>query len=186
MEFSVREISKERMGEPLDAQLKQHKEFMEIRKQYHNLSEVLQEKLGKDGENREFLIHFDEVVGEYSSSYGENAYTLGFHDGMDLGVEHGRYLERKKSENKGDFSLEDMTQLIYVLDAYKSLNKSLLGDEMVLSFQEGYLGALGRIYKVIGNHISEELRVGESSGGGMILSDVSLEPEERAKRLLGK
>lgn len=186
MDFLIREIRKERMGEPLDVQLKQNKEFMENRKQYHNMSEVLQEKLGKDEEDRDFLIHFDEMVGEYSSSYGETAYTLGFHDGLNLGLEHGKYRKGKKAEEISALSVEDMTQLIYILDAYKSLNKSLLGEETTLGFHEGILGTLGRIYKIIGNHIPEEMRMGEYLEQDEILSDLSLEPEERAKRLFGK
>lgn len=36
------------------------------------------------------LLELDEIVGEYSGDYGESAYVLGFHDGMEIGLEHGK------------------------------------------------------------------------------------------------
>lgn len=83
-----------------------------------------------------------------------------------------------KEENR--LSIKTMADLIRIHDAYKALNKALFGTEMTLLFHEGYIGALGRIYKVIGNHTTENMK----SVSTQILADTSIEPEMRAKMLL--
>ena len=77
-------------------------------------------------------------------------------------------------------SLRDMTELIRIHDTYKALNSALFGEELVLDFADGYIGSLGRIYKIIDDitldsmqHISSE-----------ILADTSMDAEKRAKLLL--
>jgi len=126
-------------------------------------------------------------VGEYSASYGDTAYTLGFHDGMEVAQEHNEIagMGRKKEKLSG-FSVEDMANLIYVLDAYKELNAFLYGVEMALGFDEGILGKMGRIYKIINNHIAPKFQKGETGEEEKILSDTSLEPRERARLLMSE
>lgn len=75
---------------------------------------------------------------------------------------------------------QDMTELIYIHDAYKALNIALFGAEMALRFNEGYIGTLGRIYQVIDNNVSENMK----SVSTQILADTSIKPEMRAKMLL--
>lgn len=77
-------------------------------------------------------------------------------------------------------SEQDMADLIYIHDAYKALNIGLFGKEMALMFHEGAIGALGRIYQVIDNNVSENMK----SVSTEILADTSIEPEMRAKMLL--
>ncbi len=126
-------------------------------------------------------------MGEYSASYGDTAYTLGFHDGMEVAREHNEIagMGRKKEKLSG-FSVEDMANLIYVLDAYKELNAFLYGVEMALGFDEGILGKMGRIYKIINNHIAPKFQKGETGEEEKILSDTSLEPRERARLLMSE
>ena len=40
------------------------------------------------GMSETILLKLDEAVGDYSASYGDAAYSLGFHDGMEVGLEH--------------------------------------------------------------------------------------------------
>lgn len=77
-------------------------------------------------------------------------------------------------------SIQDMAELIRIHDAYKELNSALFGGEMVLGFDSGYIGALGRIYKVIDDNIPKCME----SNSTEILADTSIEPEQRAKMLL--
>lgn len=77
-------------------------------------------------------------------------------------------------------SVRDMTELIQIHDTYKSLNSALFGGEMVLGFDSGYIGALGRIYKVIDDNIPKCMQ----SNSTEILADTSIEAEQRAKMLL--
>ena len=83
-------------------------------------------------------------------------------------------------QSKTGLSTQDMMELIYILDAYKALNTALFGDEMSLMEYEGYMGALGRIYRVIDNNIPLNMKTVANE----ILTDTSIEPEKRAKVLL--
>ena len=73
-----------------------------------------------------------------------------------------------------------MTELIRIHDAYKGLNTTLYGSELVLDFDVGYIGALGRIYKVIDDNVPKSMQ----SVSTEILADTSIEPKTRAKMLL--
>lgn len=77
-------------------------------------------------------------------------------------------------------SISDMTELIWIHDTYKALNSALLGGELSLGFDSGYIGALGRIYKVIDDNIPRSMKAASIE----ILGDISIEPEQRAKMLL--
>lgn len=79
--------------------------------------------------------------------------------------------------------VQDMADLIYIRDAYKSLNKSLFGAEMTLVFYEGYMGALGRVFRVIERNVSDKWKK-DDDGAIRILDDTSLSPETRAEILL--
>lgn len=89
---------------------------------------------------------------------------------------YGFFDEREEKR----LSVRDMTELIQIHDTYKSLNSALFGGEMVLGFDSGYIGALGRIYKVIDDNIPKCMQ----SNSTEILADTSIEAEQRAKMLL--
>ena len=55
-----------------------------------------------------------------------------------------------------------------------------------MGFNEGCIGALSRIYKVIEHNACADMRKKDFKKGDKILLDASLTPEERAKKLLGK
>ena len=82
--------------------------------------------------------------------------------------------------------LEDMVHLVYIMDAYRKLNITLYGAEIMMGFDEGCIGALSRIYRVIEHNTCTELRQNDFAEGDEVLLDISLSPEERAKKLLGK
>ena len=174
-----------RSGEPMNELLKKNEEYKNSRDKYQSLLRQARELLGSQGQDDGICLKLDEAVGEYSSSYGDTAYTLGFHDGMEVAQEHKEIVSMgRQEETMSVFSLEDMTNLICVLDAYKELNAFLCGTEMALCFDEGILGRMGRIYKVINNHFALKFQKGETGEEEKILSDTSLKPEERAKILM--
>ena len=82
--------------------------------------------------------------------------------------------------------VRDMTDLVYVYDAYMAINKALFGDAMLLGFHEGNFGTISRICNVIQRNVAEKLKKDECESAWRILDNVSLTPEERARRLLGK
>ena len=81
-------------------------------------------------------------------------------------------------------SVQDMTDLLYIHDAYDNLNTSLLGVELVVDYHEGNLGALSRIHTVIQRNAAEELKKNDYKAVWEIAEDTSLTPEERARMLL--
>ncbi len=83
-------------------------------------------------------------------------------------------------------SIKDMTDLVYVYDAYITINKALFGEAVFLGFHEGNFGAISRIFNVIERNVTEELKKDDHKGTWEILDDFSLEPEKRATKLLGE
>ncbi len=167
--------------------LKRNEDYTKSRQKYHDLLRQVGQQLSSNGKNKDLFLKLDKTVGEYSASYGDTAYTLGFHDGMEAEQEHNEIVSMGREEEKASgISLEDMANLIHVIDAYKELNTFLHGTEMALCFDEGILGKMGRIYKVINNHLAPKFQKGESGEEKRILSDTSLEPEERARLLMTK
>ncbi len=99
--------------------------------------ELVKQQLSNNGKNDDLFLQLDEAVGEYSASYGDTAYTLGFHDGMEVEQEHKEIVRMSRQEEKlSGFSLEDMANLIYVLDAYKE-------DANILSLSSPETNCLG-------------------------------------------
>ena len=82
-------------------------------------------------------------------------------------------------------SIKDMTDLVYVYDAYVAINKALFGGAVFLAFYEGNFGAISRIFNVIERNVIEELKKDDYKAAWEILDDISMTPEERAKKLLG-
>lgn len=82
-------------------------------------------------------------------------------------------------------SIEDMTDLIYLQDAYDELSYALFGEKMALGLHDGNFGALSRIFQLIQRNAIEELKKDDCESVWRIASDTSMTPEERAKQLLG-
>lgn len=82
-------------------------------------------------------------------------------------------------------SVQDMTELLYINDAYYRLNATLLGEETAISFREGNLGALSRVHNIIERNAIDEFKQNDYKGVWIIADDTSKTPEERAKILLG-
>lgn len=89
MQDLLKKMSMERMGKPLDVLLQRDREFMESRERYHRLLESLKKELKTSQGGSGLVMRLDDAVGEYSGHYGEVAYVLGFHDGLEIGMEHG-------------------------------------------------------------------------------------------------
>ena len=89
MQDIVEELAIQHMGKPLDEILKQDEKYQKSKKQYHEALEEMKKYLNNENpEDLSLLLKLDEAVGDYSASYGDAAYSLGFHDGMEIGLEH--------------------------------------------------------------------------------------------------
>lgn len=88
MRDMVEEFAVQRMGKPLDEILKQDEKYQKRKKQYEETLEEVKKYLNNnDSKALSILLKLDEAVGDYSASYGDAAYSLGFHDGMQVGLE---------------------------------------------------------------------------------------------------
>ena len=183
----------DRMGMPLENILKKDRAYAESGENYSRAVDRIGAELDRE-KGRELLDELDTAAGDYSAKYGEAAYRLGFHDGLSVGLEHR---EQKKKDKQGGgagnagesvsvFTVADMTDLIYIYDAYIQMDKMFFGGETVFTYGEGIFGAMSRIYKVIGKHMASSMREGDDPIGYCILSDDSKAPEERARLLMGK
>lgn len=83
-------------------------------------------------------------------------------------------------------SVKDMAGLVYVYDAYITINKALFGDAMLLGFHEGNFGTISRIFNVIEQNVADGLKKDDYKVTWEILDNTSMPPEDRAKKLLGK
>ena len=83
-------------------------------------------------------------------------------------------------------SVKDMADLVYVYDAYITINKALFGDAVLLGFHEGNFGTISRIFNVIERNVSDGLKKDDYKATWEILDNTSMPPEDRAKRLLGE
>ena len=83
-------------------------------------------------------------------------------------------------------SVKDMADLVYVYDAYITINKALFGDAMLLGFHEGNFGTISRIFNVIERNVADVLKKDDYKATWEILDNTSMSPEDRAKKLLGK
>lgn len=183
MEHGLLECYKrERTGKPLDKVLKHDEEYQKRKKQYHEMLEKMRKCLYEDTtRDGNIILELDEAVGDYSASYGDAAYSLGFRDGMEVGLE---YKISGKEQQTMEMTIQDMTDLIQVHDAYKELNTSLHGDFTAYAFDEGIFGKMSRIYPVITRHFLPKYQEDDMCDGEKILADTSIEPEERAKLLM--
>lgn len=102
----LKNLSMERMGKPLEALLRRDKEFMKSREQYRKILESLKKELEVDQEGDNIVLRVDDAVGDYSGHYGDVAYVLGFHDGLEIGIAHGQ-----QYGEESDFKKVDMGEL---------------------------------------------------------------------------
>lgn len=184
MRHIVEEFAAQRLGEPLDKTLNQDEKYQKRKKQYHEALEEIKKYLNIDNpKDLSVLLRLDEAVGDYSASYGDVAYSLGFYDGMGVGMEYGN-TGGEQREKTMEITMEDMEDLIQVHDACKALNIALHGAYVAYAFNEGIFGKMGKIYEVISRHISSRFQENDVYEEERILADTSLDPKERARLLM--
>ncbi len=176
-------LKRERTGKPLDEFLKHDEEYQKSKRRYHDTLEKVRKCINKDtSQDSSIILELDEAVGDYSASYGDAAYSLGFQDGMEVDLESRK--DTGREQELMEIILQDMIDLIQVHDAYKELNTNLHGQFTAYAFDEGLLGKMGRIYEVINRHLSLKYQKDDACDRENILADISMEPEERAKLLM--
>lgn len=184
MDFVSKEFLAARTGEPLEARLKNSDSFRQQMKSLHKASKAFTRDSVKSDECWKAFDRLEDEWSKYNIRYGEEAYRLGFEDGVQLASE-------RKIRAKGSvLDVKNMTHLVYVYDAIKKLNKLLLGEWEIHGRDGGVLEELDRVCDVIEHGVCAEIRLrGEDEmyerlAG--ILDDAEKAPEERAKLLAGQ
>lgn len=83
-------------------------------------------------------------------------------------------------------SVKDMEALICIHDAYGTLNSTLMGTELLVTPDEGVLGAFSRIHAVIESNVAVELKKNHCEAVWKIVDDKSLTTKQQAEMLLGE
>lgn len=183
MDFLSDELIFARVGEPLEQRLRKSERFRQQTQSLSNTSKEFAENFILSEKDKTLFERMDDAWSEYSSVYGEEAYRMGFEEGVQLAAE--RTIRVKGSV----LSAGDMTHLVYVYDAIKKLNELLLGTWDIHDRECGILEELDRVCDVIESGVCAEMRLlGEDEMHERledILDNSEMTSKERAERLVG-
>lgn len=181
MDYINDELISARTGDPLEARLRKSEKFQHRMKFLHKASQAFAKDTSISKKDWKLYDRLEDEWSKYDAAYGEEAYRLGFEDGVQLAAE--REIRLKGSV----LSVKDMTHLIYMYDAVKHLNKLLLGAWDIHERDSGVLGELDRVCDVIEDGVCAEIRLCGEDKMYEVLTDIidrsEVPPEERAKRL---
>lgn len=125
---------------------------------------------------------YEDELSKTNCIYSEEAYKLGFEDGIMIGV------EKKPDGRKSVLSIEDMTAMISVYDAVQELKKTMLGSGKEYWEEGGVLPIFEQVYDIVEHAACAEIRLmGEDEAFEMVTDVLGKKatPKERAKELLG-
>ena len=179
MESGTEEIFKGRIEE-LDSMMLCDEEYVHQSERYRHCLEKMKELIGNDPDSQGVLYGLDEVVGEYSSRYGEVMYQYAFHDGMKVGLEHREYGNGQPGLSV--MTKEDMADMIR---AYDILCLLMVGTVVAPGMAKGLAEALNTVHAVIERNMLPSLKQEGCAEGYAILDDDKRGPEERARLLMG-
>lgn len=126
---------------------------------------------------------YEERLSEANCTYSEEAYKLGYEDGILIGM------EKEADGRKSVLSVEDMTAIVSVYDATQRLKETMLGSRKEYWEEGGVLATFESVYDIIENAACAAIRlIGEDECSDRVtkILDQKASAEERAKQLLGK
>ena len=157
--------------EPLEEELRTRGFNQNEQAQLNDAIEKFIRTIKMSPEQKQAYEYMEEAYLKYICAYGEIAFSLGYSDGVEAGME-------KKADGKSTIlSVKDMAYLVAAYDAIKELHYK----------DKGILGALQCILDVIDNGMSTRRKLLEEEKTemtGRILNDDSRTPVERATTLL--
>lgn len=160
-----------RNGEPLEEELRAREFNQNEQAELNDAVEDFIRTIKMSPKQKQAYEYMEEAYLKYICAYGEIAFSLGYSDGVEAGME-------KKADGKSTIlSVKDMAYLIAAYDAIKELHYN----------DKGILGALQCILDVIDNGMSTRRKLLEEEKTEMterILNDDSRTPVERAITLL--
>lgn len=183
MAINLDEQVKVRTGETLEEELRKNADFLLKQQKWRETFKKFDDMISRSSEQWLSLQSMEDIFLEYISSYGEVAYRLGYSDGVMIGV------EQEPDGKKSVLSFEDMTNLISVYETIRLLKKVLLGRMDERWEDAGAFGEFEHVFNVIVNATCGKIKfLGDDKAIKIIteiLSDKTVKPEEKARRLLG-
>lgn len=125
---------------------------------------------------------YEDELSKTNCIYSEEAYRLGFDDGILIGM------EKEPDGRKSVLSLEDMTAMVAIYDSVQKLKETMLGSRKEYWEDGGVLAVFESVYDIIEHAVCAEIRLLDEDEAFERVTDILAckgGPEERAKELLG-
>ena len=168
--------------EELEARIRKNEEYWQQAKISNQAGKRFEEAV-KIGEGvLKAYCEYEDELSKTNCIYSEEAYKLGFEDGILIGM------EKKPDGRKSVLSLEDMAAMVSVYDAVQNLKTTMLGSRKEYWDEGGVLAVFDSVYDIIEQAACVEIRLlgdDECSDRVTGILDRKVGAEERAKQLLG-
>lgn len=168
--------------EALEAKLRNNEEYWQQAKISNEAGKRFEEACDKGEGVLKAYCDYEDELSKTNCIYSEEAYKLGFDDGILIGV------EKKPDGRKSVLSLDDMTALVAVYDSVQKLKKTMLGGKSEYWEEGGVLATFEKVYDIIEHAVCAEIRLmGEDETFEKVTDILACKgtPEDRAKELLG-
>ncbi|MCM1233299.1 MAG: hypothetical protein NC489_24540 [Ruminococcus flavefaciens] len=168
--------------EELENRLRNNAEYWRQVKVANEAGKQFEDACDKDKEILKAYRKYEEELSKTNCIYSEEAYKLGFEDGILIGM------EKEPDGRKSVLSLEDMTAMLSVYDAVQDMKTTMLGSRKEYWEDGGVLATFESLYDVIEHAACAEIRLmGEDECTDRVtkILDKEVSAEERARELLG-
>lgn len=169
--------------EELEARIRKNEEYWQQIRVANEAGKRFEEACNKDQEILKAYGEYEERLSEANCTYSEEAYKLGFEDGILIGM------EKEPDGWKSVLSLGDMTAMVSVYDAAQKLKEALLGSRKEYWEEGGVLAEFENVYDIIEHAACAEIRLmGDDEADERVteILEKKAGAEERAKLLLGR
>lgn len=168
--------------EALESKLRSNEEYWKQVKISNEAGKKFEDAVKKGKNVWKAYYDYEDELSKTNCIYSEEAYKLGFEDGILIGV------EKKPDGRKSVLSLDDMTALVSVYDAFQNLKATMLGSRKEYWEEgSGVLAVFEVVYDIIEHAACAEIRLMEDEAAERVteILDREVSAEERAKELLG-
>jgi len=168
--------------EELESRIRKNEEYWQQVRAANEAGKRFEAACNKDQEILKAYGKYEERLSEANCIYSEEAYKLGYEDGILIGM------EKKPDGRKSDLSLEDMTAIVSVYDAIQDMKTTMLGSRKEYWEEGGVLAVFENVYNIIEHAACAEIRLmGDDEADERVteILDKKAGAEERAKVLLG-
>lgn len=168
--------------EALESKLRNNEEYWKQVKISNEAGKSFEEACNKGEGVLKAYCDYEDELSKTNCIYSEEAYMLGFDDGILIGM------EKEPDGRKSVLSLEDMTAMVSVYDSALKLKETILGSQKAYWEAGGVLAVFESVYDIIEHAVCAEIRLLDEDEVFERVTDIlacKWSPEERAKELLG-